>query len=184
MSLPKNHSCTFINNGTEFVATLSPCVWLYKTKIQFSVSMKGSPHGAVIVRHPSLGLAEATEQDALALCSGIRVKPCSRCGNPAFDPATVETNRGGLCEACFLDDLNAEFEEVQKREEAADAKKDESMRKKGFAWKVLAWVHPAAGDDRQLILYYAGAKPTAAEIGKELKRSGSQSLTDFSVTAL
>ena len=99
-------------------------------------------------------------------------------------PATVETNRGGLCEACFLDDLNAELAEAQKRERAADARKDKAMRKKGYAWKVVAWIHPGAGDDRQLIVYCKGDKPSDSEISDRLKRSGSRILTDFSVNPL
>ncbi len=136
MSLPKTHSLTFTNDGAEFAANLSPCVWMYNTRLQYSVALKAFPHGTAIVRHPSLGLEDATEADALALCSGVRSKPCPRCGKPAFDPATVATNRGGLCEACFLDDLNAELEEAQRRERAADDRKDKAMRKKGYKWKV------------------------------------------------
>ena len=184
MSLPKNHSFTFVVHGTELVATLSPCVWLYNLRLQYSVALNSSPQGKAIVRHPSLGLTDATEADALALCSGVNLQPCSRCGKPAFDPATVETNRHGLCEACFLDDLNAELEVAQRRERAAAARKDRAMRKKGYAWKVVAWVHPRAGDDRQLILYYAGARPSDGEISKQLKRSGSCILNDFTVNSL
>ena len=184
MSLPKTHSLTFTNDGAEFAANLSPCVWMYNTRLQYSVALKAFPHGTAIVRHPSLGLEDATEADALALCSGVRSKPCPRCGKPAFDPATVETNRGGLCEACFLDDLNAELAEAQKRERAADARKDKAMRKKGYAWKVVAWIHPGAGDDRQLIVYCKGDKPSDSEISDRLKRSGSRILTDFSVNPL
>ena len=184
MSLAKNHSFTFTVQGAELVATLSPCVWMYNMRLQYSVALKTPPYGKVIVRHPSLSLEDATEADALALCAGVKLKPCLRCGKPAFDPATVETNRGGLCEACFLDDLNAELEEAQKRERAADARKDKAMRKKGYAWKVVAWIHPGAGDDRQLIVYCKGDKPSDSEISDRLKRSGSRILTDFSVNAL
>ena len=182
--LPKNHSLTFTVGGAELTATLSPCVWMYGMSLQYSVALNTPPHGKVIVRHPSLGLADATEADALALCSGVNLQPCSRCGQPAFDPATVETNRGGLCEACFLDDLNAELAEAQKREQAADVRKDKAMRKKGYTWKVVAWIHPAAGDDRQLILYCKGDKPADSEISDRLKRSGSRILDDFKVNPL
>jgi len=184
MSLPKNHTSTFTVQGAELTATLSPCVWMYNMRLQYSVALKTPPYGKVIIRHPSLGLADATEADALALCAGVKLKPCSRCGKPAFDPATVETNRGGLCEACFVADLDAELAEAQKRERAADARKDKSMRKKGYTWKVVAWIHPAAGDDRQLIMYCKGDKPSDAEIADRLKRSGSRILNDFTVNPL
>ena len=168
----------------NLVASISPCSWMYPNyglQIQIRIESTG---GTAYILNRSLPFAQATEDDVRAMVASVRIVHCPRCQSPAFDPATVETNRSGLCEACFLKDLSAKYDAAKKKEAAKLARTDASMKLKGMTHRVDAWVHPSGGgDDYQMQLYVRG-EPSEGLIQKELKRAGSSVRTDYAVRPL
>lgn len=181
--MDKDFSHLFTKADVELTAEVSPCAWMYRGHpLQIRVQLPGG--GWVFKQQKGVTWEQATEAHVVALAESIGVCACSRCGKPAFDPATVETNRNGLCEKCFLSDLNAEYEAAKKKEEAAIKRRDARQKKAGFTHRVSAWIHPAAGgDDYQVDIYWKG-EPTKAEIQVELKKQGSRVQTDHTIVAL
>jgi len=173
----KTYDYRFDVNGIELTSAVSPCVWMYPNyPLQISVQFKGG--GVAYLKNPHKTWSTTTEQDVIDLASTVKLQPCSRCSKPAYDPATVETNRGGLCESCFMSDLDAKFQKLVKQEETAVRRRDRSMRKKGYTHRVSGWVHPAMGDDVKMDWYFDGL-PSKAQIEKALREAGSQVLNDY-----
>jgi hypothetical protein len=147
-------------------------------------------------RHPgeSLGNATAvdraktadtyTSADVERLLAAVRTAPCSRCSTPAFDPSTVITNRGGLCEACFLSDLKAEFAGAAEAERQEVAARDHLMRRRGMVVRVSAWVHPQGGGDDYQVDWYLAARPTPERVKDLLRNEGSRRLDDYEIITL
>jgi hypothetical protein len=177
-----------LGEGLMLEAEVSSCVFMYRGHhLQISVTMR---------RHSGEKLAEAcvsnsektagtyTEADARQLLGRVRVQPCSRCSAPAFDPTTVETNRRGLCEECFLADLEASLEKEQEVERKEIAARDLRWKDKGFAVRVTAWVHPEeGGDDYQMDCYFK-EKPLPEQVRLLLLEHGSEILSDFQIIEL
>lgn len=162
---------------------VSPCSWMYKGyPLQVEVQLAGG--GNAFLTHESKRFDTATQDDLQGMLDRVRLVPCCKCGKPAFDPATVETNRKGQCEACFMEDLNKLFEKDRKKEEAKLAKRIERYKQRGFTHLVSAWVHPlAGGDDHQIEAWFNG-EPSKEEVRDMLRRQGSCELDDYVVTKL
>lgn len=124
-----------------------------------------------------------TDGDAERLLAGIQVTPCSRCSIPAFDPTSVQTNRGGLCETCFLADFRTELESEEEAERQKLVAQDCRMKNKGMAVRITASVHPDEGDDSQLT-WYLKKKPLPDQIRVALLDEGSTVLDDFDIIEL
>jgi NMD protein affecting ribosome stability and mRNA decay len=116
---------------------------------------------------------EATETDVLTLLAQTKLTTCPRCGKPAFDPTVHETNRGGLCEECFVDDLNDEIEKEQKKEEVRQKRSDSRMRKKGYSHRTNAWIHPKSGGSDYIIEIYSRRELSKEAISTLLLKEGS-----------
>lgn len=169
---------------TNLVATIAPCSWMYPNyglQVELRIEATG---GTAYILNRSLRFAEATEADFNAMVAQARIIHCPRCQYPAFDPATVGTNRNGLCETCFLADLEAESGAARMREDESIRKMDARMRRKAMTHRVDAWIHPSAGGDDYQMLFYVRGAPSEAQIQKELKRAGSSVLTDYAVRPL
>lgn len=170
--------------GYKLSASISPCAWMYPGYgLQIKVDLiEGG--GCAYLANKEVKWEEATEADFDALVSRVRLKPCARCGKPAFDPAAHDTNRSGLCESCFMGDLNAEFEAVQKVEHEETARTDADMKAKGYTHRVEAWIHPVSGgDDFQIAFYFEGV-PSKASIRAVLKKNGSGVFNDYQIIDL
>jgi len=173
----KTYDYRFDVNGIELTAAVSPCVWMYPNyPLQISVKIKGG--GIAYLKNPRKTWDTTTEQDVIDLASTVKLQSCSRCGSPAYDPTTVETNREGLCERCFMSDLELAFQRLVKKDEASVRRRDRSMRKKGYTHRVTGWVHPATGSDVQMDWYFRGL-PSKQQIEEVLGKAGSASLTDY-----
>jgi hypothetical protein len=100
-----------LDNGIRLEGEVSPCVFLYpQYPLQVQVSLlcePDTPLGIAYAVNRTLTAETATDADVSALLAAVLTMPCTRCSEPAFDPTTVDTNRGGLCESCFVADLNA-----------------------------------------------------------------------------
>lgn len=181
--LSKDHTKTWQVGGSTLVATVSPCSWMYSGYgLQISVEMNDKHGGNAVVHLKEKDFKDCDEKDFDALCEKVKIIPCKTCGKPAFDPTSVSTNRDRDCESCFMVKLDAEFEKAQELEDKRQVKDDLKMFKKGYRFRIKAWVH-AGGDDRVMLIYFV-AKPTKAEIEKELKKAKSRVTDDWTAFEL
>jgi hypothetical protein len=123
------------------------------------------------------------DADVRRLLASVQIQPCNHCSAPAFDPQSVETNRGGLCEPCFLADLHAELAKCEEAEQQAIAAQDNRMQRLGMLVRVSAWIHPDDGDDHPLDIYLP-YRPTAAQVRNLLRDAGSVVSDDLEVIDL
>ena len=162
-------------------------IWSCSTtchRLSLRIQMQNGGGQATINNCDLKDFSAVTKSDVLDLCNRVNVISCKRCGRPAFDPASVETNRAGLCESCFMSDLRARFAVADAAEQSALAKKDAAKLALGFTHRVSVWVHPhKGGDDRLLDLYFRG-KPTSYEIRAEARSIGTLDESDYGITEL
>jgi hypothetical protein len=177
-----------LGEGLMVEAEVSPCVFMYRGHpLQISVKMRrhsGEKLAEACVSNCEKTAATYTEADARELLGRVRVQPCSRCSSPAFDPTTVETNRRGLCEACFLADLEAELEKEQEAERQKVAARDKRMKSKGFVARVTGWIHPEEGGDDHQMDWYFKRRPVPEQVRALLLEEGSEILDDFTIIRL
>jgi hypothetical protein len=173
--------------GIQLEAEVSPCVFMYPgypLQVQVTLKLKsGDSAGSAIVVDHTLNAKTATQADVKRLLASVRVAPCTRCTTPAFDPSTVETNRNGLCETCFMSVLDAKWAKEQEAELRRIAKRDSRMKAKGMKCRVAAWIHPDDGDDYQ-VDWYCPKKPTSADVQRRLRKLGSVILDDWQLVSL
>ena len=168
-------------NDAALSLEVSPCSWMHVNYgLQVKITMDGG--GVCYLINKSVRFADATIEDLNALFDKVKVVKCSRCGKPAFDQTAMDTNRGGLCESCFISDLDEQFKKEVEKEDAKVANLDAKYKKKGCKFRVTAWIH-AAGGDTAIEIWYA-EKPSTAKVQADLRKKGSRVLNDFAVIEL
>jgi hypothetical protein len=174
-------------NGFSLEGQVSPCVFMNRGyPLQVTVTLKdsdGQARGNVHPVDPSLNAETATDADVIRLLDAVGTQPCTRCSSTAFDPTTIDTNRGGLCEACFMADLRREYELALEDERREIAERDQQMKSRGMKFRVTAWIHPDQGDDYQ-VDWYESSRPTSRSVAAQLRRQGSSLVDDFEVIPL
>ncbi len=177
-----------LGDGLELRAEVSPCVFMYATyPLQLTVTLQRRPReylGIAYAVDRTKTAATYSDADVKRLLAGIRTGPCSQCSTPAFDPATVKTNRNGLCEACFLSKLESEFAASEEAEQQTIAASDRRMKQEGMAVRVSGWVHPQGGGDDYQVDWYLDAHPAPAQIRKLFLQEGSSLLHDYEIIVL
>lgn len=182
--IEKTISRTRAIGTATLTTTVSPCSWMYPgygLQIQIQLAPNG---GTAFVHSKGRAFADATEADIDAMLESVKLVQCSRCGNLAFDPATVSTNRAGKCETCFMGDLDKELDAARKKDAEKLKRADARMKAKGMTHRVDAWVHPAGGGDDYLVSLYVNGDPSKSLIQKELKKLKSSVLDDYTIQAL
>lgn len=176
-----------LGGGVRLEARVSPCVFMYPGyPLQLTVTLHGTVGknlGTVYPIDRTKCSADFGDADVTQLLASVQIQPCNRCFAPAFDPRTVETNRGGLCEPCFLADLRTELAQYEEAEQQAIAAQDDRMKRLGMLVRISAWIHPDDGDDRPLDVYLP-YRPTAAQVRDLLCEAGSVVSEDFEVIDL
>lgn len=163
---------THYHEGMPLHVEVSPCSWAYPHYgLQISVRMPDE-HCAFLSK--KIDFETATRKDVEDLVSTISFQKCNKCDSKTFNPATVKTNRSGLCNSCFTAESNLRFAEELAKEQELEA----SMKRDGFTHKTIMWVHKNSGDDRQVILYTKG-EPKASDVKAELKELGSVVHDDY-----
>lgn len=167
--------------GARLSATVSPCVWLYDSTLQISVTLVGG--GTTIVSDTNVRLPDITEADVVRLLDTVRLKKCTArgCHNPAFDPAFSSRHRDGKCEQCFLTRLGTELEKLQEAEKKNLAKMDRFYMARGFTHRADTWIH-ADGGDQQLSVWLLN--PTDRAIRDELVRAGADAAQPYTLHPL
>jgi hypothetical protein len=177
-----------LGDGMKLTAEVSPCVFMYPGyPLQIQVTLHRRPGeclGCAYALDRTRTADTYTAQDIERLLAVIRTSPCSRCSAPAFDPATIETNRAGLCETCFLSDLNAEYAAAEEAEQRQLAERDGQQKLDGMKVRVSAWIHPADGGDDNHLDWYFAARPAEAQIRTLLREEGSTILDDYQIITL
>lgn len=181
--LDKHHAKRWTTpDGHVLTATVSPCSWMYSGYgLQIMVKLDGG--GEAIFHAKDVAWEAASEADFDALTGRVRLIPCARCGKPVFDPNATNTNRKGLCEGCFMGDLNKELEAALEAEQVEIERTDAEMLAKGYTHRVEACVHPEQGEDLQVAFYFQGA-PSKADIRATLKKEGSVVFDDYQIIEL
>ncbi len=167
--------------GAILTAEVSPCSWMYPT-YGFQISVVMAEGGKAYVLEKELAFADASIDDMQRLLGTIGVIPCIKCRKPAFNPDTVQTNREGKCEQCFMTELNAEFEKEREKDARRMAKNDAKYKKQGYTHRVDAWIHPGRGDDESVTYYMKD--PTDEAIRAQLRKNGSIVLDDYKIVQL
>jgi hypothetical protein len=185
---PRKTYARNLPNGEKLEAEVSPCVFMNPGyPLQISVRLQRQS-GEVLAEATAVDrtktAANYTDASVERLLAGIRSVPCSHCSTPAFDPATVHTNRNGLCEACFLSDLKAVWAAEEEAEQRKIAARDQRMKRKGMAVRVSGWVHPETGGDDHQVDWYLNAPPTAEQVKEMLHERGSSCLDDYQIIIL
>jgi hypothetical protein len=167
---------------------ISPCVFMYPGyPLQFTVTLRRSSGewlGLAYSVDRSKTADTATEPDVKRLLAAVRITRCRRCAAPAFDSQTVDTNRGGLCESCFIHDLEVDWARAEEAERQELAEADRRLKAAGMAFRVSAWVHPEDRGDDDLVHWYFAARPTRKQIRTLLREAGSSVLDDYQVITL
>ena len=177
-----------LGGGVSLEGEVSPCVFMYHHyPLQVTVTLRrhsGESLGVAYSADRSLTAETATDADVSRVLSAIQSTSCSRCSEPAFDPTTVKTNRGGLCESCFVGDWNTELANFAEAEKRGLANRDRRMKAKGMKVRVSAWIHPVvSGDDYEAHWYFAD-RPPPARIEKLLREEGSANSGDYQIINL
>lgn len=169
-------------DGVKLSLSVSPCSWMYPGYgLQVQVQMAGG--GSVYLQDKAVVFEKATEEDLNRLFKKVTLTTCGRCGKPAFDPVAHDTNRAGLCESCFVADLEKEFDQASAKETKRMARLDAKHRKNGYTHRLDAWVHPERGNDRHFSVYCRGL-PSKKQISQLLAEAGSCVLNDYTVIDL
>lgn len=177
-----------LDGELKMSGAVSPCVFMYHPyPLQVEVTLRrhaGESFGVAYAVDRTKNAETYTDADVERLLASVRVTACRRCTNPAFDPRTVETNRAGLCESCFLDELNAEFTKAEESERRELLTRDQRMKEQGMAVRVSAWIHPKTGGDDYQIDWYLEAPPAPQKIRGMLRDEGSSVLDDYQIVNL
>lgn len=76
----------------------------------------------------------------------------------------------------------AKFNKSEKDFQEKLVKDDAKHKAKGFTHRVMAWVHPASGDDYQMIIWMVN--PSDADIVAQLKKKKSTVTNDYKLIVL
>jgi hypothetical protein len=176
---PSQTSHSFAVDGVPAVASISPCSWMYSGHVlQVEVRVAG---GRTYFQG-SMSYDSATDADVVALAEQVRLCPCTRCKSPAIDDP--KSNRAGLCEKCFMGDLDARYQKARQKEEGKEAAQNAKAKKQGYLFKTVAVVHPKNGGDDYRVFWYSATAPTAAEVADILRKRRSAVLDDYATAAL
>lgn len=177
-----------LGDGLALEGRISPCVFMYPGyPLQIHVTLRGDDGkslGDAYAVDRTRSAATTSVADVRRLLATVRITPCRRCANPAFDPASVETNRAGLCESCFMADLKAEFIRSEEAEHLATLARDRRMKGRGMAVRVSAWVHPERGGEDYQVDWYLKHHPTPEQVRMVLLRLGSSVCDDYQIVVL
>ena len=157
-------------NNEKIIVTIDPCSWMYKYYgLQLTAKLEST--GEKITLNLKKNYEDCIDNDVLNLCESLYIANPCKCGNSRLRTKSLNhsTNRGDLCESCFCKKIDEELEIELAEEEKQIKKYDEKMKKKGFNFKITAWIHNR-GDDKQVDVYFI-TNPTQKDITKALKQS-------------
>lgn len=163
--ISKSASFAFTHNGHPMAACVSSCSWLNPAGGLHLKVVLGN--GLATLRNTEVPFCDATEETCLALIEKVRTIQCLCCKNPAFDPSTIDTNRGGKCEECFLAEQVKLTKKIMCDFRLHQRNVDSEKKKAGFTHRVEAWKDSADGSDFEECVIYM-INPTSNEIQSRL----------------
>lgn len=158
----------------------SPCCFMYEGYgLQVKVTMPDG-RSEFYCHTRAVDPRKATRADVQSLIEGQSERATCSCAAP-FLRGVRNTDRRAythLCQPCRLARIQAEYEAEVEKEEQEEKKRDAEKKAEGYTCKVVAWLHPAAGEDREVVVYFDG-NPSKQDIVKHLKMRGCQRGDDF-----
>lgn len=181
------HNQTYVrklSDGLSLKAEVPLCVFLgHPLQIKVALTLKdGTSGGDATAVNRNRNVSNATADDIISLLDAVAIQPCSRCSTPAFDPATVETNRDGLCEACFLKDLRQRSDADFEKKRRQTARRDREMKSRGMKYRIVV-VFRRSEYDYEKQEWYDVSAPSKLSTAARLRREGA-TLRDFEVIKL
>ena len=177
-----------LDGAMQLQARISPCVFMYKNyALQVEVTLlrdDGTSLGSATAQNPDKTAQTATDADVCRILDAVRIVACHRCSAPAFDPSTIQTNRAGICESCFLDDLRQKSAKAQDAERKEIAARDRARKRSGDNVRISAWVHPANGGDDYQVDWYCKSYPSPAQVRGLLLEMNSRVCDDYQIINL
>jgi hypothetical protein len=177
-----------LDGSMQLQARISPCVFMYKNHaLQVEVALMrddGTSLGSAYAQNPDKTAQTATDADVRRLLDAVRTVACHRCSAPAFDPATIQTNRAGLCESCFMNDLKVDMAKAEEAERKIIATRDRARKKSGDIVRISAWVHPANGGDDYQVDWYCKSYPSPEQVRCLLLEMNSRVCDDYQIINL
>lgn len=177
-----------LDGSMQLQARISPCVFMYKHyPLQVEVTLlrdDGTSLGSAHAQNPEKTAPTATDADVRRLLDAVRIVACHRCAAPAFDPATIQTNRAGLCESCFLNDLKRDLAKAVDAERKEIAARDRARKKSGDMVRISAWVHPENGGDDYQVDWYCKSYPSPEQVRCLLLGMNSRVCDDYQIISL
>lgn len=177
-----------LDGSMQLQARVSRCVFMSENSaLQVEVALMrddGTPLGSAYAQNPDKTAQTATDADVRRLLDAVRTVACHRCSAPAFDPATIQTNRGGLCESCFLKDLKVDLAKAEEAERKIIATRDRARKKSGDTVRISAWVHPANGGDDYQVDWYFKSHPSPEQVRRLLLKMNSRVCDDYQIINL
>ncbi|MEJ7590672.1 MAG: hypothetical protein WKF77_03930 [Planctomycetaceae bacterium] len=177
-----------LDGSMKLQARISPCVFMYKNHaLQVEVALMrddGTSLGSAYAENPDTTAQKATDADVRRLLDAVRIVACHRCSAPAFDPSTIQTNRAGLCESCFRNDLKVDLAKAEEAERKIIAARDRARKKSGDTVRITARVHPANGGDDYQVDWYCKSYPSPEHVRSLLLQMNSRVCDDYQIIKL
>lgn len=171
---PTKQDFTVNHNGVTVFASVSPCSWMYPNygmQVQVATKKNACNAESELIKW-STPFDQSSDADVTThIIAFMNAGGVAKLEQKVVSWA-VESKK-----------LRAEIDRAEVRAKARAAKYAAKMKAEGYTHRVLAWVHPASGDDYQ-VEFFSKRQPTDAEIVKLLKNRRSQVTNDFCVEAL
>ena len=171
--------------GTTITANLPLYLFMHPHidhKLQIdAVLVCGNDQGTARIK-TNVPMSKATELDVTKALLTTKLCKC-KCGNIAFDPS-MDTNRNGKCETCFIRDLMNDYNEEVKKDQEEQLANDRQKYSQGYRYKIEAWIHPSGGGDDYVLIMHTKDKLSKARIVNLIAKEGCKRTDDYTVTEL
>lgn len=182
--IPTSWSYSFASkSGLKMRGYIGPYVWMYHQG-KIDAIIVEDENGCEVRPKCAFDMETSSPQELAQFLNNLELpeSKCLTCG------ATMLAHAGPYrtndeCDKCAKVRIAAEYQHEMKKVEIQEAAEEKLMHKKGYRWKILAWVHPTSGDDYQ-ISAYTTVKPSQFEVAALLKKKKSTILTDYELKEL
>lgn len=182
MALEKTKTLSWVVGENSLHAQIRSESWVHRDcGLVVRISMEGGGGALMRLDKP---FRECTDDDFIELCHKVKLIKCKECGGVAFDPAVVQTNRDGLCEACFGSVLRIMIKRhVDPSDEKALLRRNMRMVKDCFTHHIATWIRPANRPGHLVDIYFSRF-PTPAEVRLCLRKNGGVAFDSYQVNEL
>jgi hypothetical protein len=151
-------------DGVECNVEISPCCFMHNGyPIQVKVTIAAHRQtGGIFLRKKGVTVQTAAENDVAELLDQVKIGKCSCCNGPRLIDVE-QTNRGQLCENCFMAELDAECDKDRQREAQQFAKECAKQKAAGFTHHITFSVYDG-GSDRVYTMFTTGSEESVKKM--------------------